>query len=72
MNKNKKNYRRCNMTLEEVVGRKYMADCCGVSYSYLCNVLSGYYKMTKKLQQKIDGVFRNLESRKTKGRMQWS
>ena len=62
------------MTLEEIktkmsieaVGRRYMADCCGVSYSYLCNVLRGYYKMTKKLQQKIEGVFRNLEIRKVK------
>ena len=51
---------------EETVGRRYMADCCGVSYSYLCNVLSGHFKMTKKLQQKIEGVFRNLEIRKAK------
>ena len=51
---------------EEAVGRRYMADCCGVSYAYLCSVLSGHFKMTKKLQQKIDGVFRNLEIRKAK------
>lgn len=51
---------------EEAVGRRYMADCCGVSYAYLCSVLSGHFKMTKKLQQKIEGVFRNLGIREVK------
>lgn len=62
------------MTLEEIrkkmsteaIGRRYMADCCGVSYGYLNSVLSGCSRLTKKLQQKIEGVFRNLEIRKIK------
>lgn len=51
---------------QEAIGRRYMADCCGVSYGYLINVLNGYYPMTDKLKQKIEGVFRNLEIRDVK------
>lgn len=51
---------------EEAIGRRYLADCCGVSYPYLCSSLNGNFKMTDKLKQKIEGVFRNLEIRKIK------
>ena len=51
------------------ISESYLADCCGVGKYYISDCLKGTSKshpMTKKLEQKIMGVFRNLEIRKAK------
>ena len=51
------------------ISESYLAECCGVSTVYLKACLSTgdkMHPMTKKLEQKIEGVFHNLEIRKAK------
>lgn len=46
---------------ELAVGKKYLADCCGVTEHYLAQCLKGSKVMTKALERKIEGVFKSIE-----------
>ena len=50
------------------ISSSYLAECCGVGKYYLneCMSGSGSHKMTGKLKQKIEGVFRSIEISKHK------
>ena len=50
------------------ISSSYLAECCGVGKYYLNECLNGSksHKMTGKLKQKIEGVFRSIEISKHK------
>lgn len=46
---------------ELAIGKKYLADCCGVTDHYLGQCLKGSKPMTKALERKIEGIFKSIE-----------
>ncbi len=46
---------------EKSISESYMADCCGVCKAYLHNAVTGTIPLTKKLHDKIEHVFKNIE-----------
>ena len=51
---------------ELAISDRCLAECCGVGVHYLRQCCNGSKPMTQKLEQKINGVFRNLEIKKAK------